>query len=92
MILSRFPAGWLKKRHPVFGWVVHTLSVNSLPIYLFHVIVMETLQRGYLGFKLSLTTINPVVGVPIVAFVTLFITLGLVLFMKRVPVLRTLIG
>jgi surface polysaccharide O-acyltransferase-like enzyme len=92
MILSRLPADWPKNKHPVFGRVVHTLSVNSLPIYLFHVIVMETLQRGYLGFKLSLTTINPVIGVPIVALVTLFITLGLVLLMKRVPVLRTLVG
>ena len=55
-------------------------------------IVLETLQRGYLGFKLSLTVMNPVIGIPVMAVVTLFITFGLVLLMKKVPVLRTLIG
>jgi len=92
MILSKFPAEWPKNKHPIVRRVVHAISKNTLPIYLFHLIIMETLQRGYLGFKLSLTTMNPVIGVPIITAVTLFITLGLILIMKKVPVLRTIIG
>jgi surface polysaccharide O-acyltransferase-like enzyme len=92
MILSKFPASWPKKKHPIVGRIVHAISINTLAIYLFHVIVMETLQRGYLGFKLSITVMNPVIGIPVVAATTLFITFGLVLLLKRVPVLRTLIG
>lgn len=92
MILSKFPAEWPKHTHPLIRGVVHAISKNTLPIYLFHLIVMETLQNGYLGFKLSLTTINPIIGVPIITTVTLFITLGLILLMKKVPVLRTIIG
>jgi len=53
---------------------------------------METLQRGYLGFQLSLTTINPIIGVPIITAATLFITLGIILVLKKIPVLKTLIG
>lgn len=92
MILSKFPVAWLKDKHPIVGRVIQVVGRNTLPIYLFHVIIMESLQRGYLGFKLSITTMNPVVGIPVVAIVTLCITLGLVLLMKRVPVLKTLIG
>lgn len=92
MILSKFPADWAKNKHSLLGRVVHEIGRNTLPIYLFHIIILETLQRGYLGFSLSLTTMNPIIGVPIVAAVTFFITFGLVLVMKKVPVLRKLIG
>jgi len=92
MILSKFPTDWPKNKHPIIRRVVHSISKNTLPIYLFHLIIMETLQRGYLGFKLSLTTMNPLLGIPVITIVTLFITLGLVLLMKKVPVLRTIIG
>jgi surface polysaccharide O-acyltransferase-like enzyme len=90
MILSKVSADWPK--NPFVKRVLHLISINTLPIYLLHVIIMETLQRGYLGFKLSVTTINPVIGVPIIALITFIITFGLVLLMKRVPVLRTIIG
>jgi len=92
MLLSKFPADWPKNKHPFFQRLVHAISKNTLPIYLFHLIIMETLQRGYLGFKLSLTTMNPIIGVPIVTAVTLLVTLGLILLMKKVPGLRIIIG
>jgi surface polysaccharide O-acyltransferase-like enzyme len=91
-ILSRFRSFWPETSNRFVRGFVNAISLNTLPIYLFHVIVLETLQRGYLGFKLSLTTINPIVGVPVIAAVTFFISLGLVLLMKKIPVLRTLIG
>ncbi|MDG6222769.1 MAG: acyltransferase family protein [Candidatus Bathyarchaeota archaeon] len=92
MILCKFPPDWPGGKHPVIRRVTHAISQNTLSIYLFHLIIMETLQRGYLGFQLSLTTINPVIGVPIITTFTLFITLGLILIMKKIPILKTLIG
>jgi hypothetical protein len=56
------------------------------------VIILESLQRGYFGFKLSLTIINPIIGVPLITIVTFFITFGLVLIMGKIPVLKKLIG
>jgi len=92
MILSKFKADWPGSNHPRASRVVHAISCNTLPIFLFHVIILESLQRGYFGFKLTLTTMNPVIGVPLITAVTFFITLGLVLLMKKIPVLKKLIG
>ena len=91
-ILSRFKADWPGGNHPRISWVVRAVSVNTLPIYLFHVIILMSLQRGFFGFTLSLTVMNPIVGVPIITAATFIITFGLILIMKRVPVLRKLIG
>jgi surface polysaccharide O-acyltransferase-like enzyme len=92
MLLTKLPVNWSRSIHPLVNRVVHAIGKNTLPIYMFHLIVMETLQRGYLGFKLSLTVMNPVIGIPVMTVVTLLITFGLILLMKKVPVLRTLIG
>jgi surface polysaccharide O-acyltransferase-like enzyme len=92
MILCKFPPDWPCGKHPIVCRIAHAISKNTLPIYLGHLIVMETLQRGYLGFQLSLTNINPIIGVPIITTVTLFVTLGLIMAMKKVPVLRSIIG
>jgi surface polysaccharide O-acyltransferase-like enzyme len=92
MILSRFKPDWLGSNNRRVSQVAHAISENTLPIYLLHVIILESLQKGYFGFKLSLTTMNPVIGVPLITIVTFFITLGLVLLMKKVPVLKKMIG
>jgi hypothetical protein len=39
-----------------------------------------------------LTKMNPIVGIPFIATVTFSITLVLVLVMKKVPVLKKMIG
>ena len=92
LILSKFKPDWPGSNHPHIGLVVHAISCNTLPIFLFHVIILESLQRGYFGFKLSLTIINPIIGVPLITIVTFFITFGLVLVMGKIPVLKKLIG
>ena len=92
MILIRFKADWPGRNYPRIRQVILAISKNTLPIYLFHVIVLESLQRGYLGFKLSLTIINPVIGIPLITVVTFLITFGLVLIMKKVPLLKKMIG
>jgi surface polysaccharide O-acyltransferase-like enzyme len=92
MILSKFKPDWPGSNHPHIGRVVQAISCNTLPIFLFHVIILESLQRGYFGFKLSLTIINPIIGVPFITIVTFFITFGLVLIMGKIPILKKLIG
>ena len=92
MILSRFKPDWPGSNHPHFRKFLRLVSKNTLAIYLLHVIILMSLQRGFFGVTLSLTVINPIIGVPLIAVVTFLITLGLVLIMKRVPVLKKLIG
>ncbi len=92
MILSKFKSDWPGSNHPHISRFVQAISCNTLPIFLFHIIILESLQRGYFGFKLSLTIIHPIIGIPLITIVTFFITFGLVLVMRRVPILRKLIG
>jgi surface polysaccharide O-acyltransferase-like enzyme len=93
MILMRFRMDWPGSNHPIIGKVASAISKNTLPIFLFHVIILQTFQLGFLfGFKLSYTTLNPIIEIPLIATLTLFITLGLVLLMRRVPVFNKLIG
>ncbi len=91
-LLSKYPSDWPGKSHSRLSRLVHIISLNTLPIYFFHVIVLESLNRGYLGFKLSLTIINPIIEIPLATVATLFLTLVLILLMKKVPILRKLIG
>ena len=89
--LSSFPADWPGTKHPLIGKVVRSISKNTLPIFLFHVIVLETLSRGLLGFTLDLTVV-PLVEVPLAAVAILLISWGLILLMKKVPILKKLVG
>jgi surface polysaccharide O-acyltransferase-like enzyme len=91
LLLLKVKPDWPGTKNPLRP-VVQAISNNTLPIFLFHVIILETLERGLLGFKISYTTLNPVIEIPLLAALTFFITLGLVLLMRRVPVLKKLIG
>ena len=92
LLLGSFQYGKIEKRFPHFNGLLHFISKNSLGIYLFHIMVLETLQKGYLGFKISLTTINPAFEIPIVTVVTLFICILVLYPLKKIPVLNRLIG
>ena len=92
MILIRFRPDWPGSNHKITGRIAQAISANTLPIFLFHVIILESFERGFFGFTLSVTTLNPIVEIPLITVLTLFITLGLVLLMRKVPVLKKLIG
>jgi surface polysaccharide O-acyltransferase-like enzyme len=92
LLLSRFSPNWPGSNHPQLGKLIKAISANTLSIYLLQLIVLEAFQKGFFGVKISLLTINPLIEIPLATMVTLFVTLGLVLVMKRVPVLRRLIG
>jgi len=63
-----------------------------LPIFLFHVMVLESLQRGYFGFAINGSTINSIVGIPLITVITLFICLAVIIPLKKIPILKRLIG
>ena len=87
------PASPTEAPHPKINWLLKQISQCTLGIFLFHVIVLETLQRGYLwGFTISGNTLNSIVEVPLITVVTLFICLGVIIPLKKVPVLNRLIG
>lgn len=72
--------------------LLSVISQNTLSLALFHLMVLESLQRGYFGFAINGNTINTIVGVPLITIITLFVSLGIILLLKKVPYLKRLIG
>jgi surface polysaccharide O-acyltransferase-like enzyme len=91
LILAAVPNQSLQK-WPKANKVLQTISANTLPIYLFHLIILETLQKGYLGIQISVTNINPVISIPLVTAITLLITLAIIVLIKKIPYVRRIIG
>jgi surface polysaccharide O-acyltransferase-like enzyme len=72
--------------------LLRLISENTLPLFLFHVMVLESLQVGYKGFAINGNTINSIIGVPVMTVLTLCICLAVIIPLKKVPVLKQLIG
>jgi surface polysaccharide O-acyltransferase-like enzyme len=78
--------------HPKISRLLSTISQNTLSIYLFHVMVIEAIQLGFLGFTLSSNTMNSIIEVPLISVITLFICLAVIVPLKKIPVVKRLIG
>jgi surface polysaccharide O-acyltransferase-like enzyme len=72
--------------------IMHVISENTLPIFLFQMMVIYTLQHGLLGVTLNGDVLNSIVGVPLMAGVTLAICLAVMVPLKKVPVIKKLVG
>jgi surface polysaccharide O-acyltransferase-like enzyme len=92
LILASLPNQTIENRFPHGNSLLKLISQNTLPIYLFHVIVLETLQKGYLGFKISVTTMNPIIEIPVVTAVTMLICLAIIVPLKKIPFMKRIIG
>ncbi len=92
LILATFSRPKTAVHVPGANRVIQLISRNTLPIYLFHVIVLETLQRGYLGFTISVTTINPFIEIPLITALTLLICLAIIVPLKKIPYVNRVIG
>ena len=92
MLLLKVSPSTLETRFSRANRLLQIIGQNTLSIYLLHVMVLESLQKGYFGFQISVNTMNPIVEVPLITIVTLFISLGIVFLLKRIPVMKKLVG
>ena len=92
LLLSKVSPITLDNRFPRINKLLSLIGRNTLAIYLLHVMVLESLQKGYLGFKISLTTMDPVFEIPLITALTLLICLAIVYPLKKVPGLKRIIG
>jgi surface polysaccharide O-acyltransferase-like enzyme len=72
--------------------LVRVISENSLALFLFHVMILESLQRGYFGFAINGNTVNSIIGVPLNTALTLFVSLGIIVLLEKIPYFKKLIG
>jgi surface polysaccharide O-acyltransferase-like enzyme len=72
--------------------LVKLISQNTLSIYLFHVMVIESFQNGYLGFAINRDTMNSIIEIPLLTTIVLFVSLAIILLSKKLPYLPKLLG
>jgi len=72
--------------------IMAAISENTLGIYLFHMMIIYTLQNGLLGVTLNGNTVNSIIGVPLMVAIVLLVCLAVLVPLKKVPVLKRLIG
>ena len=80
------------ERNTVSNRLLHWISQNTLPIYLIHVMVLETVQTGYLGFTLNSNMITPIIEVPLLTMVTFLLSAVIVYPLKKIPYVNKIIG
>jgi surface polysaccharide O-acyltransferase-like enzyme len=94
LLLNTFqaPSNQTEVQHSKVSWLLRRISENTLPIYLLHVMIIESIQRGYFGFTINSNTLNSIIGVPLISVITFFICLAVIIPLKKIPVLKKLIG
>lgn len=85
------PAAWVD-RHPGVLALVRALAASSYGIYLLHPLLLDILGSGVLGFRISGTTLPPFVGIPALTIGLLVVSLGVMMVLRRVPILGRIVG
>ena len=92
LILIAIPKTKIESHNKNLNRLLHWIGKNTLPIYLIHVIVMETFQNGYLGFALNMNVMNPVIEIPLLTALTFTISALLVYPLKKIPYIKRVMG
>jgi len=82
----------LRGKTSVWQRFLHVVSENTLAVFFFHLMVLYVLQNGYLGVALNGNTVNSIVGVPLAAVLTLLISLAVIVPLKKLPIVKRLLG
>jgi len=72
--------------------IIHWVSQNTFPIYLIHMIVLGALSINVLGLWLNRPTFVPLFDVPFFAVIVLAVSAGSIYLLKKVPILKKLVG
>lgn len=86
------PSEQKENKPPIRNKVFKIISLNTLGIFLIHVMINESIQKGYLGFTINRDLLNPIIEVPLLAVIVLLISLAILLLLKKIPYFNRLIG
>ena len=92
LLLAAVSPNTLAERFPHGNRLLHLIGQNTIPIYLFHIMVLEALHKGFFGFQISLATMIPALEIPLITTVTLLICLAVIYPLKKIPLMKRLIG
>jgi surface polysaccharide O-acyltransferase-like enzyme len=92
LLLINIPVKRLESHNPKVNAALHWIGQNTLPIYLMHFIILECFIFGFFGFHLNEYTLNPIIEIPLLTLVTFALTAALVYPLKKIPIVKRLIG
>ncbi len=85
---------WKKlfQRAPLLNRLVMLLSSASLGIYFVHVLVLELISGQYLPFAMIGSKLPAIISIPWMTLMTTFLSLMIVLAMKKLPLLKLFVA
>ena len=93
LLLTFLPPSQEKESKPSIPQkLLKIISVNTLGIFLIHVMINESIQKGFFGFTINRDILNPIIEAPLLAIIVLFMSLTIIIMLKKVPYLNKLIG
>ena len=91
LLLISIPQSRVERQGKTVNGVVRWIGQNTLPIYVVHIIVLESLQMGLLGFTLP-STGNLILDAPCTAAIVFALSVALIYPLKKLPYLKNCIG
>jgi surface polysaccharide O-acyltransferase-like enzyme len=85
------PAAWVD-RHPRLLAVIRVVAASSYGVYLVHPFILNLLDSGFLGVRITGASLPPFLGVPGLALGVLAVSVVLMAGVGRIPVVRRLLG
>jgi surface polysaccharide O-acyltransferase-like enzyme len=85
------PAAWVE-RHPRWLAVIRVVAATSYGVYLVHPFLLNLLDSGFLGVRITGASLPPFLGVPVLALGVLAVSVVLMAGVGRIPVVRRLLG
>ncbi len=68
------------------------LSSLVFPVYCMHILIIELLKGGLLGFSITPYTIHPLLGISALALSTLIVSMLITLLLRQIPYVSKVIG
>ncbi|MCW4001270.1 MAG: acyltransferase family protein [Candidatus Bathyarchaeota archaeon] len=90
-LLALAPKARFESRYGAINRFVAWVGQNTLPLYLIHMMVLETLQLGLLG-AVPFYTGNPLLDVPMMAALTFTVSVLIVYPLEKIPFANKIIG
>jgi len=78
-------------RLPPIRMIVNGISQCSLGIYFIHVMIIELLERGILGFELRALSFAPIISIPVTATITMILSYLAVKLLKKIPIVKSIV-
>lgn len=92
LLLIAIPQNKINNGHDHINWTIRWISQNTLPIYLIHIAVLETLELMLITCNVSINHSSPFLFVLPLAFATFLLSTFIIYTLKKVPYFKRIMG